>query len=119
MGKVTGFKEYTREVPARRLVEARESTITSNGISRSPSEKCVQVQAALGITGGIPFCHTGCSVTNIIPDLNDLRITITEVSDQCPAFHQPLSPEFTGRICPAWRKPLACFKSTSSWSRSR
>src|SRR5581483_6993784 len=99
MGKVTGFKEYTREVPARRPVEERVNDYFE--VYQPFPETKVQMQAARCMDCGVPFCHTGCPLNNIIPDWNDLVY-----KDRWRAAIRVLHstnnfPEFTGRICPA------------------
>src|ERR1700683_3466453 len=65
-----------------------------------PEEK-VRVQGARCMDCGIPFCHTGCPVTNIIPDWNDL-VYKGRWQDAIRVLHSTNNfPEFTGRICPA------------------
>ena len=65
-----------------------------------PEEK-VRVQAARCMDCGIPFCHTGCPVTNIIPDWNDL-VYREQWKEAIRVLHSTNNfPEFTGRICPA------------------
>src|SRR5580698_4550525 len=65
-----------------------------------PEEK-VRVQAARCMDCGIPFCHTGCPVTNIIPDWNDL-VYRDHWKEAIRVLHSTNNfPEFTGRICPA------------------
>ena len=99
MGKITGFKEYTREVPARRPVEVRVHDYLE--VYQPFPEEKVQVQAARCMDCGIPFCHTGCPVTNIIPDWNDL-VYHDHWKEAIRVLHSTNNfPEFTGRICPA------------------
>ena len=99
VGKVTGFKEYTREMPTRRPVAERVSDYFE--VYQPFAEEKVQVQAARCMDCGIPFCHTGCPVTNIIPDWNDL-VYRDHWKDAIRVLHSTNNfPEFTGRICPA------------------
>jgi glutamate synthase (NADPH) small chain len=99
VGKVTGFKEYTRETPARRDVNERIHDYFEV-YQPYPDEK-VRTQAARCMDCGIPFCHTGCPVNNIIPDWNDL-VYRDEWQDAIRVLHSTNNfPEFTGRICPA------------------
>jgi glutamate synthase (NADPH) small chain len=99
MGKVTGFKEYTRETPGRRAVEERVHDYREV-YQPFPDDK-VRTQAARCMDCGIPFCHTGCPVNNIIPDWNDL-VFRDEWKDAIRVLHSTNNfPEFTGRICPA------------------
>ncbi len=99
MGKVTGFKEYTREAPTRRAVAERLHDYLEV-YQPFPDEK-VRLQAARCMDCGIPFCHTGCPVTNIIPDWNDL-VYRDHWKEAIRVLHSTNNfPEFTGRICPA------------------
>ncbi len=99
MGKVTGFKEYTREMPARRPVEERVNDFFE--VYQPFPQDSVRTQAARCMDCGIPFCHTGCPVTNIIPDWNDL-VYKDRWKDAIRVLHSTNNfPEFTGRICPA------------------
>ena len=99
MGKVTGFKEYQRETPMRRAVEERVQDYFE--VYQPFSEDKVRTQAARCMDCGIPFCHTGCPVNNIIPDWNDLAYR-NEWKEAIRVLHSTNNfPEFTGRICPA------------------
>ncbi|MGA3293429.1 MAG: glutamate synthase subunit beta [Candidatus Acidiferrales bacterium] len=99
MGKVTGFKEYTREVPERRPVEVRVNDYFE--VYQPFPEEKVRTQAARCMDCGIPFCHTGCPVNNIIPDWNDL-VYHADWKEAIRVLHSTNNfPEFTGRICPA------------------
>jgi glutamate synthase (NADPH/NADH) small chain len=99
VGKVTGFKEYTREMPTRRPIEERVRDYFE--VYHPFAEEKVRVQAARCMDCGIPFCHTGCPVTNIIPDWNDL-VYRDHWKDAIRVLHSTNNfPEFTGRICPA------------------
>lgn len=99
MGKVTGFKEYTRELPVRRPVEERVNDYFEVYYD-FPEEK-VRTQAARCMDCGIPFCHTGCPVNNIIPDWNDL-VYRDHWKEAIRVLHSTNNfPEFTGRLCPA------------------
>ncbi len=99
MGKVTGFKEFTREMPVRRPVEERVNDYFEV-YYQFPEEK-VRTQAARCMDCGIPFCHTGCPVNNIIPDWNDL-VYRDHWKEAIRVLHSTNNfPEFTGRICPA------------------
>jgi glutamate synthase (NADPH/NADH) small chain len=99
MGKVSGFLEYQREVPNRRPVEERVNDWFEI-YNPFPEEK-IRLQGARCMDCGVPFCHTGCPVSNIIPDWNDLvwRGRWREASRVLHATNN--FPEFTGRICPA------------------
>jgi glutamate synthase (NADPH/NADH) small chain len=99
MGKVTGFKDYAREVPKRRPVAERVNDYFE--VYQPFPEEKVRTQAARCMDCGIPFCHTGCPVNNIIPDWNDLAYR-DEWKEAIRVLHSTNNfPEFTGRICPA------------------
>jgi glutamate synthase (NADPH/NADH) small chain len=99
VGKTTGFLEYTRELPTRRPPAERIRDWFE--IYQPFPEESLQSQAARCMDCGVPFCHTGCPLTNIIPDWNDLvyRGKWREAVRQLHATNN--FPEFTGRICPA------------------
>ncbi len=99
MGKVTGFKEYARELPTRRPVAERVNDWFEI-YQDFPLEK-VQTQGARCMDCGVPFCHTGCPLNNIIPDWNDLAYK-GRWREAIRVLHSTNNfPEFTGRICPA------------------
>jgi glutamate synthase (NADPH/NADH) small chain len=99
MGKVTGFKEYVRETPTRRAVDERVNDYFE--VYQPFPEDKVRTQAARCMDCGIPFCHTGCPVSNIIPDWNDL-VYHDQWSEAIRVLHSTNNfPEFTGRVCPA------------------
>ena len=99
MGKVTGFKEYTREMPARRPVVERIDDYLE--VYQEFPESKLRVQAARCMDCGVPFCHTGCPLSNIIPDWNDL-VYRDRWRDAIRVLHSTNNfPEFTGRVCPA------------------
>ena len=99
MGKVTGFLEYPRELPARRPVGERIND-WFEVYTEFPEDK-VRVQGARCMDCGVPFCHTGCPVNNIIPDWNDL-VYKDRWREAVRVLHATNNfPEFTGRICPA------------------
>jgi glutamate synthase (NADPH/NADH) small chain len=99
MGKTTGFLEYTREVPLRR--DPAERIKDWFEIYLPFPEESTRVQAARCMDCGVPFCHTGCPLTNVIPDWNDMVYhgRWREAIRQLHATNN--FPEFTGRICPA------------------
>ena len=99
MGKITGFMEYARELPTRRPVAERVNDWFEI-YQDFPVEK-IQQQGARCMDCGIPFCHTGCPLTNIIPDWNDL-VYQGRWREAVRVLHSTNNfPEFTGRICPA------------------
>ena len=99
MGKVTGFLEYARELPQRRPVLERVNDWFE--VYQDFPEEKVKTQGARCMDCGVPFCHTGCPVNNLIPDWNDLvyRDRWKEAVRELHATNN--FPEFTGRICPA------------------
>jgi len=99
MGKETGFMEFPRELPQRRPVEQRVNDWFE--IYQDFPETKVQTQGARCMDCGVPFCHTGCPVSNLIPDWNDL-VYHGRYKDALRRLHATNNfPEFTGRICPA------------------
>jgi glutamate synthase (NADPH/NADH) small chain len=99
MGKVTGFLEYEREVPARRPVEERVNDYFE--IYQEFDDAKVKTQAARCMDCGVPFCNTGCPLNNLIPDWNDL-VYRDRWREAVRTLHATNNfPEFTGRICPA------------------
>jgi glutamate synthase (NADPH/NADH) small chain len=99
MGKVTGFLEYTRELPKRRPVEERVDDWFEI-YEEFPAEN-LRRQGARCMDCGVPFCHTGCPLNNIIPDWNDL-VYRDRWRDAIRVLHSTNNfPEFTGRLCPA------------------
>ena len=99
MGKTTGFLEFGRELPQRRQVPERVNDWFEI-YQDFPGTKIVE-QGARCMDCGVPFCHTGCPVNNVIPDWNDLiyRGRWREAIRRLHATNN--FPEFTGRICPA------------------
>ncbi|MGH7249299.1 MAG: glutamate synthase subunit beta, partial [Pseudomonadota bacterium] len=99
MGKITGFMEIKRETPARRPTHERVQDWREYEF-KMPEEKLRQ-QGARCMDCGIPFCHKGCPLGNIIPDWNDLvyRGRWREAIDRLHWTNN--FPEFTGRVCPA------------------
>jgi len=99
MGKPTGFKEYQRELPKRRPVEERIQDYRE--IYQPFPEENVRTQGARCMDCGVPFCHNGCPVNNIIPEWNDL-VYRDRWREAIRVLHATNNfPEFTGRICPA------------------
>ena len=95
-----GFlKVRDRELPTRRPVPVRIRTGTRSTRSRSSAQ--LQEQAGRCMDCGIPFCHNGCPLGNLIPEWNDLawRGDWSEAIDRLHATNN--FPEFTGRLCPA------------------
>jgi glutamate synthase (NADPH/NADH) small chain len=99
MGKITGFMEIKRETSLRRPVRERVTDWREYDL-KMPDDKLAQ-QGARCMDCGIPFCHKGCPLGNIIPDWNDLvyRGRWREAIDRLHWTNN--FPEFTGRVCPA------------------
>ena len=99
MGKPTGFKEFTRELPSKLAIKERKKNY-NEFVSLLPEQK-LNEQSARCMNCGVPFCHSGCPLGNIIPEFND-AVYHKEWKD---AYEILIStnnfPEFTGRICPA------------------
>jgi glutamate synthase (NADPH) small chain len=99
VGKTTGFLEYQRESIGTRPVEVRLKDWFE--VYTPLPEPKVREQGARCMDCGVPFCHTGCPVNNIIPDWNDL-IYRDRWKEAMRVLHSTNNfPEFTGRICPA------------------
>jgi glutamate synthase (NADPH/NADH) small chain len=99
MGKPTGFLEFKRELPQSKDPKQRIHDYKEI-YEPFPIEKSVE-QAARCMDCGIPFCHNGCPLGNIIPEFNDAAYNkdwalAAEILTSTNNF-----PEFTGRICPA------------------
>ncbi len=99
MGDVHGFMKYNRNYVPKEPVEQRLKHY-NEFLKVLPAEE-LQTQGARCMDCGIPFCHTGCPLGNIIPDFNDLvyRNQWREAIDRLHATNN--FPEFTGRVCPA------------------
>jgi glutamate synthase (NADPH/NADH) small chain len=99
MGKPTGFLEFTRELPGKRPVEERRQHYRE--FVENYSDEKLNQQAARCMNCGVPFCHHGCPLGNVIPEFNDAvyRKDWQEAYDILNSTNN--FPEFTGRICPA------------------
>ena len=99
MGKPTGFLEYKLQERTYRPVAERVQHYQEFVEPLAPDE--LIRQGARCMDCGIPYCHTGCPVNNIIPDWNDL-VYKGEFRKAIEVLHSTNNfPEFTGRICPA------------------
>lgn len=101
MGKPTGFLEHTRELPKKRDPRERINDYKELYLYDEFGEEKIKEQASRCMDCGVPFCHSGCPLGNIIPEFNDAVYradweTAYEVLSSTNNF-----PEFTGRICPA------------------
>ncbi|MGC4034381.1 MAG: glutamate synthase subunit beta [Chitinophagaceae bacterium] len=99
MGKPTGFIEFTRELPGKKPVSERLQHY--NEFVDKYGENKLNEQASRCMNCGIPFCHSGCPLGNVIPDFNDAiyRKEWKEAYEILVSTNN--FPEFTGRICPA------------------
>ncbi|HEY3377445.1 MAG TPA: glutamate synthase subunit beta [Armatimonadota bacterium] len=108
MGKPTGFLEYERELAADRRPEERIHDW--NEFHEHFPEDCLRTQGARCMDCGVPFCHSGltlsnmasgCPISNIIPEWNDLvyRGLWQQALERLQRTNN--FPEFTGRVCPA------------------
>lgn len=97
MGKPTGFKEHARENLSYAPVADRITHFKE--FARLPED--MSTQGARCMDCGIPFCHNGCPINNIIPDWND-AVYHGRWREALDVLHSTNNfPEFTGRICPA------------------
>ena len=99
MGNPTGFMKTERQTPTRRPVDVRIRD-WKEVYEEQPFED-LQKQAGRCMDCGIPFCHQGCPLGNLIPEWNDL-IWRGEKEEAIERLHATNNfPEFTGRLCPA------------------
>jgi glutamate synthase (NADPH/NADH) small chain len=99
MGDIHGFLKFGRELPPRRPVPVRLRD-WKEVYEPFPAESASE-QGARCMDCGIPFCHEGCPLGNLIPEWNDLvyRDDWSEAMDRLHATNN--FPDFTGRLCPA------------------
>jgi glutamate synthase (NADPH/NADH) small chain len=95
----TGFLKHPRELPARRPVDVR--ILDWREVYEDFDRTTLRAQASRCMDCGIPFCHNGCPLGNLIPEWNDLvhRDDWREAAERLHATNN--FPEFTGRLCPA------------------
>jgi glutamate synthase (NADPH) small chain len=99
MGKVTGFLEIERQ--DRGYADPQERIRHYKEFALPHSEEGLKNQAARCMDCGIPYCHNGCPVNNMIPDWNEL-VYKGDWQDALENLHSTNNfPEFTGRVCPA------------------
>ena len=99
MGKPDGFLTISRQNPSRRPVPVRLRDWKE--VYDPQSEQEVRDQAARCMDCGIPFCHQGCPLGNLIPEWNDLVYRGQFATALERLHHTNNFPEFTGRLCPA------------------
>ena len=99
MGKPTGFMEHGRRLPRRRPVSVRLRDWKE--VYEPFDEEATKEQGRRCMDCGIPFCHDGCPLGNLIPEWNDL-VYRDDWPDAMERLHATNNfPEFTGRLCPA------------------
>ena len=99
MGKVTGFKEFERKDESYIAVEERVHNYNEFTVPLSEAE--ITEQGSRCMDCGIPFCHSGCPLGNLIPDFNHM-VHQGEWQKASLILHSTNNfPEFTGRLCPA------------------
>ncbi len=99
MGKPTGFQEFNRELPEK--TPAADRVKNYKEFVHPYTDEKLNQQSARCMNCGIPFCHSGCPLGNIIPEFNDAvyRKNWEEAYNILSSTNN--FPEFTGRICPA------------------
>ena len=99
MGKIKGFMEFDRLKES--VIDPKERIKNYNEFTVAPEEKKLQEQGARCMDCGVPFCHSGCPLGNLIPDFND-AVYQNEWQRALTILHSTNNfPEFTGRLCPA------------------
>jgi len=99
LGKITGFLEFDRKVEAYNAVDERIQNYKEFTLPMPKEE--LKNQGARCMDCGIPFCHSGCPLGNLIPDFND-AIYRGKWEKAATILHSTNNfPEFTGRLCPA------------------
>lgn len=99
MGKLGGFKKYKREDEGTIVVKKRISNF--NEFTKPLKESTLKKQGSRCMDCGIPFCHSGCPLGNLIPDFNDM-VHKNNWKKALEILHSTNNfPEFTGRLCPA------------------
>ena len=99
MGKVKGFKEFDRIDEKYLPIRSRLKNYNEFTVKVKKSE--LESQSARCMDCGVPFCHSGCPLGNLIPDFNDL-VYNKKWKDALEVLHSTNNfPEFTGRLCPA------------------
>lgn len=99
MGKPTGFMEFNREVEGYLPVEDRVKNYNEFTVEMSREE--LETQGSRCMDCGVPFCHSGCPLGNLIPDFND-AVYNKDWKLASQILHSTNNfPEFTGRVCPA------------------
>lgn len=99
MGKIKGFMEFDRIKES--VINPQERISNYNEFTLAPEVEKLQEQGARCMDCGVPFCHSGCPLGNLIPDFND-AVYKNEWQRALSILHSTNNfPEFTGRLCPA------------------
>jgi glutamate synthase (NADPH/NADH) small chain len=99
MGKIKGFMEYDRIKES--VIEPKKRIENYKEFTLAPKDEALQEQGARCMDCGVPFCHSGCPLGNLIPDFND-AVYKNEWERALTLLHSTNNfPEFTGRLCPA------------------
>jgi len=99
MGKIGGFKEFERKNESN--IEVQERVQNYKEFTIPLKEQELKEQGSRCMDCGIPFCHSGCPLGNLIPDFNDM-VHKGEWKKASEILHSTNNfPEFTGRLCPA------------------
>ncbi|PNI01265.1 glutamate synthase subunit beta [Vibrio diazotrophicus] len=100
MGKPTGFLEHGRELP-KKIAPAERIKNNKEFVLNEEFGSKINTQASRCMDCGVPFCHNGCPIGNIIPEFNDAvyRDSWEEAWNILSSTNN--FPEFTGRVCPA------------------
>jgi len=99
MAKVTGFIEHNRK--DRQYIDVKQRLKNFKEFIKPLKKNELKNQASRCMDCGIPYCHSGCPVNNIIPDWNNL-VYEGDFRKAIEVLHSTNNfPEFTGRICPA------------------
>ena len=99
MGKLKGFIEFERTEEG--LVPVKKRVKNYKEFTLKPSDEKLKEQGGRCMDCGVPFCHSGCPLGNLIPDFND-AVYNNEWEKALYILHSTNNfPEFTGRLCPA------------------
>ena len=99
MGKIKGFMEFDRLKEP--VIDPKKRIKNFNEFTIAPENEQLKEQGARCMDCGVPFCHSGCPLGNLIPDFND-AVYNNEWERALSILHSTNNfPEFTGRLCPA------------------
>jgi len=106
MSKDRGFIDFKREEAGYRPVQER--ILDFRAVENTPKDEMLHEQAARCMDCGVPFCHTGCPLGNVIPEFNELAYNNRWKEALDVLLETNSFPEFTGKICPAPCEPACC-----------